>query len=180
MTVIADPMFVSVLVVVIGIPVYQCVLLPRICKYLPNMLKRMGLGLMLCLAKEVSELVITVTAPVGCVSKERSPQLCFFHARGDTALAPSDGAQMHADTSCGQGVDLYHFFPTHAGVSPLALLTASPTTWPQLLNGCVRILFKDGYYSMYYLRKYSIYIYSLSCSGTIQVVCLSECFTFFC
>ena len=45
MTMIGDPMTLSVLVVVIGIPVYQCVLLPRIHKYLPNMLKRMGFGL---------------------------------------------------------------------------------------------------------------------------------------
>ena len=43
----------------------------------------------------------------------------YFHAHSDTALAPSDGAQTHVDTSCGRGVDLYCFFPTCAGVSPL-------------------------------------------------------------
>ena len=71
----------------------------------------------------------------------------YFNASGDTTLVPSDGAEMRVDTSCGPGVDLYSFFPTCTGVSPLvlgpdpdwwssraSLLTASPTTWPQLFE----------------------------------------------
>ena len=82
----------------------------------------------------------------------------YFHARGDTALAPSDGAQTREDTGCGRGVDLYRFFPTCAGVSPLVLGLASSIddprercfSWlllprgPNYLNGRVRILIEGG------------------------------------
>ena len=80
------------------------------------------------------------------------------------SLAPSDGAQtrvdLGVDTSCGRQVDLYRFFPTRAGISPLvyvyqpppssrasplALLTAS-TRGPKYLSGRVRILIEGGYY----------------------------------
>ena len=125
MTVIADPMFVSVLVVVIGMPVYQCVLLPRIRKYLPNMLKRMGLGLMLCLAKEVSELIIKVTVPVGCVSEDRSPQSCFFLT-----------SDIHVNDSCERFVDLYSNFTCTS-------ITSNHFTWliiPVVLHGLSLLL----------------------------------------
>ena len=90
---------------------------------------------------------------------------------------------MHVDTNCGRGVDLYHFFPTHAGVSPLVFGPASSIDGPRelhfsqhllprgsnYLNGQVRILIKGGYYFIqhrqscryylmcgYYSRKYGI------------------------
>ena len=79
MTMIGDPMTLSVLVVVIGIPVYQCVLLPRIHKYLPNMLKRIGFGLLLCLIKEIAELITKVAMyATDCEEVVRDPEFCYL------------------------------------------------------------------------------------------------------
>ena len=41
---------------------------------------------------------------------------------------------MRVDTNCGQGVDFYRFFPTHAGVSPLVLGPASSIDGPRKLR----------------------------------------------
>ena len=55
-----NPLLVVSLAVIIGVPLYQ---LARMCfsKCLPNMLKRMGIGLFCCLVKEVSEIAIQST-----------------------------------------------------------------------------------------------------------------------
>ena len=57
------PFHLSMLTIVIGIPLYQ--LACHCCysrqRYFPNMLKRMGLGLLCCLAKEITELVLQAT-----------------------------------------------------------------------------------------------------------------------
>ena len=59
---VGEPAHLTTLTIVIGIPLYQ---LARHCcysqRYFPNMLKRMGFGLLCCLAKEIIELVLQVT-----------------------------------------------------------------------------------------------------------------------
>ena len=59
---VGEPDHLTTLTIVAGIPLYQ---LARHCcysqRYFPNMLKRMGLGLLCCLAKEIAELVLQAT-----------------------------------------------------------------------------------------------------------------------
>ena len=109
--------------------------------------------------------------------------IIFMHMM-TPALASSDGAQTHVDrgvdTSCGREVDLYRFFPTHTGISPLvyvyqpppssrasplALLTAS-TRGPKYLSGRVRILIEGGYYFIQHRQSCGYY----SRADTIQRV----------
>ena len=73
-----DPMVFSTLMIVIGIPVYQCLLLPRIQTRLPNMLKRIGCGLVLCMMKELIELIIKITINTDCTTVDNSPDICFI------------------------------------------------------------------------------------------------------
>ena len=76
-------------------------------------------------------------------------------------LAPSDGAQtrvdLGVDTSCGRQVDLYRFFPTRAGISPLVYMYQPPPSsrasplallmhGHKYLSGRVQILIEGGYY----------------------------------
>ena len=60
--VVGEPAHLTTLTIVTGIPLYQ---LARHCcysqRYFPNMLKRMGLGLLCCLAKGITELVLQAT-----------------------------------------------------------------------------------------------------------------------
>ena len=78
---------------------------------------------------------------------------------------------LSVDTSCGQEVDLYHFFPTCAGISPLvymyqpppsswasplALLMAS-TRGPKYLSGWVWILIEGGYYFIQHRQSCGYY-----------------------
>ena len=60
-----DPMNFILITTIIGIPTYQLVVVHRCHKYAPNMLKRMGLGLLCCLVKEVIEIVIHATMVKG-------------------------------------------------------------------------------------------------------------------
>ena len=56
----ADPVNLIITTILIGVPLHQ--LMVRYCqKYVPNMLKRMGLGLLCCLVKVVVEIVIHAT-----------------------------------------------------------------------------------------------------------------------
>ena len=86
--------------------------------------------------------------------------IIFMHVM-TPSLAPSDGTQMRVDlsvdTSCGRQVDLYRFFPTRAGISPLVYVyqpppssQASPlallTRGHKYLSGRVQILIEGGYY----------------------------------
>ena len=50
---IGDPMHLTLVVIVLGVPMYQLIVLRYFHQCLPNMLKRMGLGLLCCLIKEV-------------------------------------------------------------------------------------------------------------------------------
>ena len=58
---IGDPMHITLVVIVIGVPIYQFIILRYFQQYLPNMLKRMGLGLLCCLIKEVIDVIIHAT-----------------------------------------------------------------------------------------------------------------------
>ena len=59
---VGEPAHLTTLTILAGIPLYQLV---RHCcygqRFFPNMLKRMGLGLLCCLTKEITELVLQVT-----------------------------------------------------------------------------------------------------------------------
>ena len=55
-----DPNTITVLTIIVGIPVYRFVFVRYYSKYLPNMLKRMGLGLLCCFIKEL--IIITIHA----------------------------------------------------------------------------------------------------------------------
>ena len=77
---VADPMNLMLTTILIGIPLYQ--LMVRNCRlYAPNMLKRMGLGLLCCLVKVIVELVIHATMTNGKACKnfyENFIRNCFF------------------------------------------------------------------------------------------------------
>ena len=58
-----DPLNATLIIITIGVPLYQLVFV-RCCKkykYVPNMLKIMGLGILCCLIKEVTEIIIHAT-----------------------------------------------------------------------------------------------------------------------
>ena len=63
-----DPNTVTILTIIIGIPVYRFVFVRYCSKYLPNMLNRMGLGLLCCFIKELITIVIhaTMTGSQAC------------------------------------------------------------------------------------------------------------------
>ena len=76
-------MNITLLTITIGVPLYQLVFV-RCCKkykYVPNMLKQMGLGLLCCLIKEVTEIIIHATMTEGKVCKlaDNNPIVsCYF------------------------------------------------------------------------------------------------------
>ena len=54
---VGEQLHITALIVIIGVPAYR--LLVRVCpKYLPNMLKRIGIGLLCCFVKTVAEIII--------------------------------------------------------------------------------------------------------------------------
>ena len=101
------------------------------------------------------------------------------------SLAPSDGAQtcvdLGVDTSCGRQVDLYRFFITRAGISPLVYVyqpppssRASPlellTRGHKYLSGWVWILIEGRYYFIQHGQSCGYY----SRADTIQRAVLFE------
>ena len=82
---VGEPAHFTTLTIVIGIPLYQ---LARHCcysqRYFPNMLKRMGLGLLCCLAKEIIELVLQVTQhkpPCTTFIDKSNPTIACYYLR---------------------------------------------------------------------------------------------------
>ena len=78
---IADPMNITLLTITIGVPLYQLVFVCYCKRYIPNMLKRMGLGLLCCLIKEVTVIIIHATMVKGNVCKlaDNNPiASCYF------------------------------------------------------------------------------------------------------
>ena len=60
-----DPITTTFLTIIIGVPLYQLVFV-RYCKRcVPNMLKRIGLGVLCCLIKEVTKIIIHATMTKG-------------------------------------------------------------------------------------------------------------------
>ena len=78
--IVADPMNLMLTTILIGVPLHQ--LMVRYCQpYAPNMLKRMGLGLLCCLAKVIVEVVIhaTMTNRKACKNfDENTIATCYF------------------------------------------------------------------------------------------------------
>ena len=76
-----DPMHFTLLVIIFGIPIYQ--LSTRCCQnYNPNMLKRMGIGVFLCLIKVVVEISMQATLASGIECQHfdntSSVDSCYF------------------------------------------------------------------------------------------------------
>ena len=79
-----DPNTFTVLTIIVGIPVYRFVFVRYLSKYLPNMLKRMGLGLLCCFIKELIIITIhaTMTGSQPCLHDIESVPMdrCFLQA----------------------------------------------------------------------------------------------------
>ena len=76
-----DPMNIILITIAIGVPLYQLVFVRCCKKYVPNMLKLMGLGLLCCLIKEATEIIIHTTMVEGKVCKliDSNPIVsCYF------------------------------------------------------------------------------------------------------
>ena len=77
---VTDPMNLMLTTILIGVPLHQ--LMVRYCQpYAPNMLKRMGLGLLCCLAKVIVEVVIhaTMTNRKVCKNFDKNTiATCYF------------------------------------------------------------------------------------------------------
>ena len=56
-----DPMNTTLITITIGVPLYQLVSVCYCRRYIPNMLKRMGLGVLCCFIKEVTKIIINAT-----------------------------------------------------------------------------------------------------------------------
>ena len=77
----SDSMNITFIIIIIGVPLYQLVFVRCCNKYIPNMLKLMGLGLLCCLFKEVAEIIIHATMSKGKVCKlaDNHPSVsCYF------------------------------------------------------------------------------------------------------
>ena len=66
---IADPMNITLLTIIVGVPLYQLVFVRCCKKYIPNMLKQMGLGVLCCLVKEVTKIIIHIIMTKGKLCK---------------------------------------------------------------------------------------------------------------
>ena len=78
---VGDTMHIILITVIIGVPLYQIVVVQCCRKYAPNMLKRMGLGLLCCLVKGVAEIIIQAKTTKGktCKLIDISPAVsCYF------------------------------------------------------------------------------------------------------
>ena len=58
---IGDPMNLTTIVIIIGIPLYQLINARYRQRYIPNIFKRMGLGLLCCLLKVIIEIILQIT-----------------------------------------------------------------------------------------------------------------------
>ena len=74
-----DPTNITLITIVIGVPLYQLVLV-HCCKYTLNMLKIMGLGLLCCLIREIVQFIILVTMTRGklCKLADRIPLVSCY------------------------------------------------------------------------------------------------------
>ena len=61
---IGDPMNLTTIVIITGIPLYQLINARYRQRYIPNIFKRMGLGLLCCLLKVIIEITLQVTQQV--------------------------------------------------------------------------------------------------------------------
>ena len=59
---VGDPMFITLITVVVGVPLYRLIIIRFFQKHTPNMLKRIGLGLLCCLVKEATDFALQATA----------------------------------------------------------------------------------------------------------------------
>ena len=77
---LGDPMNLMLITILIGVPLHQ--LMVRYCRpYAPNMLRRMGLGLLCCLVKVIIEIIIHATMTNGQVCKKFDQDFmvsCFY------------------------------------------------------------------------------------------------------
>ena len=55
-------MFITLITVVVGVPLYRLIIIRFFQKHTPNMLKRIGLGLLCCLVKEATDFALQATA----------------------------------------------------------------------------------------------------------------------
>ena len=68
----------SPLLISICIPLYLCLLRPFISRYVPGMLKRMGLGMILALLSLLATLFMDTAAHLGSSADSDSTNICIF------------------------------------------------------------------------------------------------------
>ena len=66
---VGDPLHLSTLTILLGIPMYQFLTRRYFQRYFPNMLKRMGLGLLCCLLKGIAEIIMQATQEMNKTQK---------------------------------------------------------------------------------------------------------------
>ena len=69
---IGDPMNLTTIVIFIGVPLHQVINARYRQRYIPNIFKRMGLGLLCCLLKVIIEIILQVTQQVYTTEKCRN------------------------------------------------------------------------------------------------------------
>ena len=80
---VGNPTLLSTLIILIGVPLHQLLAFHCCQRYFPNMLKRLGLGLLCCLLKAICEIVLQATqtnsTQLKCPSTATSPlAYCYF------------------------------------------------------------------------------------------------------
>ena len=122
---LGDPVHVTIVTIILGVPVYQMIVARQACtqKYTPNMLKRMGLGLVCCLLEKITEITIQATMAGGTPCKAFEPvplDFCYFM----NIQVASNGTC----TSIPSLTDNEYYCPTHS--TPFLLLII-----PSILQG---------------------------------------------
>ena len=124
---LADPMNLTTLTIIIGIPIYKLVIAHCYQKYLPNMLKRMGLGLLCCLLKGITEIILqtTHTTVQQCHHFDMPSRSCFIFS-----------TQLNVNGTCYNITALthYEYYCTENNATFLLLII------PQVLQGLTYLL----------------------------------------
>ena len=85
---IGDPMNLTTIVIFIGVPLHQVINARYRQRYIPNIFKRMGLGLLCCLLKVIIEIILQITQQVYATEKCRNVYPLFecYHSISQVQL----------------------------------------------------------------------------------------------
>ena len=124
-----DPMQFVLITIVIGVPFYQLVFVRFYHKYSPNMLKRIGLGLLCCMTKELFEIILqSVSTDVECHREEKVTFISCYFLASDVNLVTENGSEYCSSiantdyTNCTQQISPFIWLPVSSILHGLSFI----------------------------------------------------------